>query len=159
MLVDVSSFDEIAAEFRRRIERTIWCTMATDDTRGRPRGRLVHHVWEEPTGWLATFRQSFKAKHLEANPWVSLAFWDQEQEQVYVDAHTTWVDDDATKARLWELYSTKPEGYPLSGFCKGIDDPNYGLLRLNPWRIELWSVKGLFARTPPQVWRSPESGS
>jgi general stress protein 26 len=159
MLVDVSSFDEIAAEFRRRIERTIWCTMTTVDTRGRPRGRLVHPVWEEPTGWLATFRQSFKAKHLEANPWVSLAFWDQEQEQVYVDAHTTWVDDDATKARLWELYSTKPEGYPLSGFWKGIDDPNYGLLRLDPWRIELWSVKGLFARTPPQVWRSPESGS
>ena len=43
---------------------------------------------------------------------------------------------------------------PLSGFWKGADDPRYGLLRLDPWRVELWSVKGLFNRTPPQVWRS-----
>ena len=28
-------------------------------------------------------------------------------------------------------------------------------LRLEPWRIELWSVQGLFNRTPPQVWRPP----
>ena len=45
-------------------------------------------------GWLATNRGSFKAKHLAENPWVSLAFWDQEQEQVYVDCHAMWVDDE-----------------------------------------------------------------
>jgi general stress protein 26 len=151
--VDVNSFDDIAVEFRRRIERTIWCSMTTVDRQGRPRNRLVHPVWEEPTGWLATGRHSFKAKHLEKNPFVSLAFWDQEQEQVYVDCEATWVDDAETKARLWELYLTKPEGYPLSGFWKGVDDPNYGLLRLDPWRIELCTVKELFARTPPTVLR------
>ena len=152
--MDVASFDEIAAEFRRRIEQTVWCSMTTVDRQGRPRNRLVHPIWEEPVGWLATFRESFKGRHLAGNPWISLAFWDQAQEQVYADCHATWVDDDAEKARIWELYSTKPEGYPLSSFWKGIDDPNYGLLRLDPWRIELWSVKGLFSRTPPQVWRS-----
>jgi hypothetical protein len=31
------------------------------------------------------------------------------------------------------------------GFCKGTDDPNYGRLRLDPWRIELWSLQGLSA--------------
>jgi general stress protein 26 len=152
--VDVGSFDEIAAEFRRRIEQTVWCTLTTVDRRGRPRGRLVHPVWEEPTGWLATFRHSFKEKHLAVNPYVSLAFWDANQEQVYVECRATWVDDAAEKDRLWDLYSEKPEGYGLSGFWKGKDDPNYGLLRLDPWRIELWSVTGLFERTPPQVWRS-----
>lgn len=154
--MDVESFDEIAVEFRRRIEQTVWCSLTTVDRRGRPRNRLVHPVWEEPIGWLATFRESFKAKHLAANPWISLAYWDQAQEQVYVDCRATWIDDPAEKARLWDLYSVKPEGYPLNGFWKGIDDPNYGLLRLDPWRIELWSVKGLFSRTPPQVWRSGE---
>ena len=114
----------------------------------------MHPVWEEPTGWLATGRDSFKEKHLDANPWVSLAFWDQEQEQVYVDCRATWADDDETKTRLWALYHEKPEGYGLEGFWKGPDDPRFGLLRLDPWRIELWSVKGLFSRTPPQVWRS-----
>jgi hypothetical protein len=33
--MDVASFAEIATEFRRRIEHTIWCTMTTVDTRGR----------------------------------------------------------------------------------------------------------------------------
>jgi general stress protein 26 len=152
--VDVESFEDIAVEFRRRIEQTIWCTMTTVDRQGRPRNRLVHPVWEEPTGWLATGRHTFKAKHLAENPWVSLAFWDQLQEQVYVDARATWVDDDAQKHRLWDLYSRKAEGYGLRSFWKGPDDPNYGLLQLDPWRVELWSVKGLFSRTPPQVWRN-----
>jgi general stress protein 26 len=152
--MDVDSFDEIATEFRRRIERTVWCTMTTVDTRGRPRGRLVHPIWEEPTGWLATARHSFKERHLAGNPWVSLAFWDQEQEQVYVECRATWVDDDATRQRLWNLYYEKPEGYRLESFFKAPDDPRFGILRFDPWRIELWSVKGLFSRTPPQVWRS-----
>jgi len=152
--VDVATFDEIAPEFRRRIERTIWCTMTTIDRRDRPRGRLVHPVWEEPTGWLATYRHSFKEQHLARNPYASLAFWDPEQEQVYVDCKTTWIDDTATKNRIWDLYSAKPEGYGLSAFWKDNSDPNYGLLRLDPWRVELWSLQGLFTRTPPQVWRA-----
>ena len=110
--MDVESFGEIAAEFRRRIERTVWCTMTTVDTRGRPRARLVHPVWEEPTGWLATNRGSFKAKHLAENPWVSLAFWDQEQEQVYVDCHAMWVDDERQMRRLWDLYARQARGLP-----------------------------------------------
>lgn len=156
----VTSFSEVSAEFRRRIERTVWATLTTVDTRGRPRGRIVHPVWEEqatptPVGWLATGRHSFKAKHLDANPYVSLAYWDQEQTQVYADCAATWVDDDAERARLWDLYPTKAEGYPLESFFAGPTHPEYGLLRLDPWRIELWSLHGLFTGTPPTVWRSP----
>ena len=66
----------------------------------------------------------------------------------------TWIDDADEEARLWELYGTKPEGYELGGFWKSVEDKNYGLLRLDPWRVELWSVQGLFSRTPPQVWRT-----
>ena len=98
--MDVSSFDEIAVEFRRRIEQTTWCTMTTIDRQGRPRNRLVHPVWEEPTGWLATGRYTFKAKHLAENPWISLAFWDQQQEQVYVDCRATWVDDEYASSMI-----------------------------------------------------------
>lgn len=156
MIVEVEDFGEIAGEFRRRIEQTVWCTMTTVDTRGRPRGRLVHPVWEEPTGWLATRNNSHKVKHLAQNPWVSLAFWDQTKQQVYVDCKTTWIDDAETKARLWDLYSTAPEGYGLHHFWKNVDDPHYGLLRLDPWRVELWSEADLFSRTPQRVWRSGE---
>jgi general stress protein 26 len=153
--VEVADFSEIAGEFRRRIERTQWASMTTVDTRGRPRGRLVHPVWEEPVGWLATGRHSFKATHLERNRYVSLAYWDQAHEQVYVECLTTWVDDDAERARLWDLYARAPEGYPLGDFFRAPDHPEYGLLRLDPWRIELWTVQELFARTPPTVWHAP----
>ena len=137
--MEVSDFSEIAGEFRRRVEQTQWATMTTVDERGRPRGRLVHPVWEEPVGWLATGRRSFKAGHLARNPYVSLAYWDQAHEQIYAE---------------------KAEGYPLDHFFRRPDHPEYGLLRLDPWRIELWDVKGLFAQTPPQVWRpaDPVSG-
>jgi pyridoxine/pyridoxamine 5'-phosphate oxidase len=74
--VEVTDFADVAEEFRRRIEQTQWATMTTVDERGRPRGRLVHPVWEEPVCWLATGRHSFKARHLERNPYVSLAYWE-----------------------------------------------------------------------------------
>ena len=151
--MEIADFSEIAGEFRRRIERTQWATMTTVDGCDRPRGRLVHPVWEEPVGWLATGRSSFKARHLERNPFVSLAYWDQSHEQVYIECRAEWVDDDAERLRLWKLYETTPEGYPLDHFFTAPTNADYGLLRLDPWRIELWDVKSLFARTPPQVWR------
>jgi len=60
----------------------------------------------------------------------------------------------AASGTAWRDLARKAEGYGLRSFWKGPDDPNYGLLRLDPWRVELWSVKGLFSRTPPQVWRN-----
>jgi general stress protein 26 len=117
----------------------------------------VHHddpVWDGPTPWLATYRHSHKELHLAANPYVSLAYWDQEQEQVYADCRAEWVDDEAEKLRLWDFYRRAPEGYGLESFWRAPDDKNFGLLRLEPWRVELWSVQGLFTRTPPRVWRA-----
>ena len=104
---------------------------------------------------MATGRHSFKAQHLERNPFVSLAYWDQSHEQVYVECRATWVDDDTERQRLWQLYETTPEGYPLAHFFKAPTHPEYGLRRFDPWRIELWNVKELFAGTPPTVWRTP----
>jgi hypothetical protein len=28
------------------------------------------------------------------------------------------------------------------------------VLRLEPWRVELWSLEALGSRQPPQVWRA-----
>ena len=157
--MDVGSFDEIAAEFDARIRKIVWCTMATVDRGGRLRSRMMHPIWEGPQGWVATRADSLKAKHLEVNPHVSLCYWDPDHRQVFADCTASWVTDAAEKERIWKLYAATepPLGYDLSMIWKGgVDDPEYGLLRLDPWRIELSSILEMEdGRMKTRVWRGP----
>lgn len=156
--MNVTSFAEIEREFVARVRRIVWCTVSTVDTLGRPRSRILHPIWEGPTGWIATGRNSFKARHLEGNPWISCSYWDQAHQQIYVDARAEWEDRPEEKRRIWELYRTTPPplGYDLAAFFPAVDDPSFGLLRLVPWRIELWSLEDLTRGKAPAVWR-PEA--
>ncbi len=155
--MDVTSFAEIGEEFMARISRIVWCTVATVDRQGRPRTRILHPVWEGATGWIATGRHTLKTKHLARTPYVSLCYWDPQHQQVYVEARAEWVDDPAEKLRIWELYKSTPPplGYdPQIIWQGGPDDPTYGLLKLTPWRIELWSLADLITGTESKVWRA-----
>lgn len=153
--MDVTSFSEIEEEFMRRISRIVWCTVTTVDTKDRPRARILHPIWEGPIGWIATGRTSFKARHLDHNPFVSLSYWDPQHQQVYAECRAEWVDDAAEKSRLWDLFKATPEplGYDLGLFWKDREDPGYGLLRLTPWRIELSALGDMMKGQPPLVWR------
>lgn len=150
-----AEFKDIEDEFMRRIAKTVWCSVATIDTKGRTRSRILHPIWEGPVGWIATGRDSLKAKHIAANPHVSLTYWDPDHEQVLVDAKAEWVDDESEKQRLWDLFKSTPEplGYDLANFFESVDNPGYGLMKLTPWRVELWSLQGLASGQPPQVWK------
>lgn len=68
------AFAEIEQEFVTRVHAAVWCNCATIDTRGRPRSRIVHPVWEGATGWITTRRSSPKVKHIAVNTFVSLAY-------------------------------------------------------------------------------------
>lgn len=153
--MEVATFAEIEDEFNRRVRRVVWCTVATVDRQGRPRSRILHPIWEGSTGWIATGRQSFKAKHLEHNPYVSLTYWDPQHEQIYADCKAEWVDDVAEKRRLWEVYKNTPPplGYDLAMFWKSPEDPTLGMLKLTPWRIEVWALNDMVKGTQPKVWR------
>ncbi len=35
----------------------------------------------------------------------------------------------------------------------GVEDPEYGLLKLTPWRIELSAIADMVKGEPPRVWR------
>jgi general stress protein 26 len=106
--MEVKSFSEIEGEFQERVKRIVWCTVATVDRKGRPRTRILHPIWEGTTGWIATGRETLKTKHLAANPYVSCSYWDQQHQQIYVDARAEWVDDKAEKDRIWDLYKSTP---------------------------------------------------
>ncbi|HTF32731.1 MAG TPA: pyridoxamine 5'-phosphate oxidase [Myxococcota bacterium] len=129
------------------------------DALGRPRSRILHPIWEGSTGWIATGRRSFKAKHIEDIPYVSLSYWDPQHEQVYVDCGAEWEERTQEKQRIWQLFHSTPPplGYDLAQFFGAPDDPSYGLLRLSPWRVELWSLQDLTKGRPPRVWRPPPS--
>ena len=162
--MDVTSFAEIEDEFRARTSRIVWCSVATVDRQGRPRTRVLHPIWEGSTGYIATGRTSHKAKHLTENPRVSLMYWDPDLEHglanaqlVYVDAGTEWLDDPADRRRIWDLYKNTPPpvGYDpaiIPAWKDGPEGPEFGVLKLTPWRIELTGIQANFGQ-PPLVWR------
>src|SRR6266540_3552185 len=104
--MDVSSFDEIEADFNQRVREIVWCTVSTVDRRGRPRSRILHPIWEGTTGWIGTNRHSFKEKHLAANPHVSLSYWSPKHDLMYVDCTAAWDDSLDQRRRIWELYKS-----------------------------------------------------
>ena len=118
--------------------------------------RILHPLWEGSTGWIGTSPLSLKAKHLEHNPYVSLSYWDPQQQQIYADCTAEWHNDVATKRRIWELYKSTPPplGYDpaiIPPWKDGPDTPAFGVLKLIPWRIEL---SGLAEMMNPKVWRA-----
>jgi len=157
---EVSDFAEIAGEFTKRVSRVVWCTVATVDAKGRPRARILHPIWEPDgvggvAGYIATGRHSYKERHLAGNPNVSLTYWDQVHEQVYVDATAAWEDRAAEKQRVWDLFKNTPPPYgydPGMIWRDGLTD-DFGVLTLTPLRIELYGIADLMAARPPTVWR------
>lgn len=151
----IEHFTEIEPEFSARVRAMVWCSAATVDARGRPRSRILHPIWEGATGWVGTHRSSHKAKHLARSPYLSLAYISQPAQPVYVDCTAQWIDDLAEKQRIWDLFKSTPEpvGYdPASTFISP-DHPDFGLLKLTPWRIALTHIPSASFDEYP-VWRS-----
>jgi general stress protein 26 len=149
--MEVQSFSEIEAAFIERVNRMVWCNVATVDAQNRPRSRVLHTIWEGQVGWIATRRNSYKTRHLERNPHVSLAYTGDFIRPVYVDCVAEWDDSAESKQRIWDLFLSTPEplGYDPAPIFKSVDHPDYGLLKLTPWRIELTDATAPNTR---QVW-------
>ncbi len=137
--MEIRRFEEIQNEFMARAQKCIYCNVATVDLKGRPRSRIMHLVWDGPIGWVITWPESHKARHLANNPHVSIAYIGEPLKPVYVECTAAWVTDPSEKQRIWELHKSIP---PPLGFDPGpsygsIKHKYYGLLRFTPWRVEL----------------------
>lgn len=156
--MEVANFAEIEAEFIHRVHTTVWCNMATVDSRQRPRSRVIHPIWEGKIGWIGTHRTSYKHQHLLANPYVSLAYIADVMNPVYVDCTAEWVEDVAEKQRIWNLFlhAPPPLGYDPADTFGSFDHPDFGVLKLTPWRIALVSFPALSHELGQRIWRGQE---
>jgi general stress protein 26 len=150
----VTTFAEIETEFIARVHTMVWCSVATVDQQQRPRSRILHPIWEGATGWIATNRQSHKARHLAHNPYVSLAYTTNVMQPVYADCRAEWVEELGEKQRIWDLFKHTPPplGFDPAQDFMSFDNPKFGLLKLTPWRIDLVTFPAENFDKGTQVW-------
>jgi len=137
--MEVATFAEIEERFLKRVHTMVWCNMATLDTQNRPRSRAVHPIWEGSVGWIASNLNTLKAKHIQHQPYLSLAYIADPFNPVYVECRAEWDHSPATKERIWDLFlkTPPPLGYDPTPFFIRADHPNYTVLKLMPWRIQI----------------------
>jgi len=140
--IEVSEFAEIADEFEKRVRDMVWCSAATVDTVGRPRTRVLHPIWEGYTAYIGTSPASLKLKHLSKTPNMSLAYIKNPMKPVYADCTVETVTDAAEKQRIWDLFKSEPDpyGYDPALVFGSVEDERWGVLKLTPWRIEVYQI-------------------
>lgn len=103
----------VAPAFIEMAHRIVWATAATTDAKGRPTTRILHPIWEyedgELTGWILTSPSSPKARHLAAQPALSLTYWHPNQDVATADCDTAWETSDEEREAGWNRFLVGPE--------------------------------------------------
>ena len=150
-------FRQVAPAFHEMANRMIYASMATVDSSGRPRTRIVHTLWEwdgeRLVGWIGSFVTKMKKAHLARNPYVSCGFW--AGAEVYdtctAECRAELLLDEESKRRGWELFKSTPEplGYDPAtihpAWADGPTSESWGVIRLEPWYLHVFPAT--FARS------------
>lgn len=142
----MNTLAEVAPAFREMAHSIVWATVATVDTKGRPRSRILHPIWEwdgaQLVGWIATGPTPAKRAHLDASPYSSVNYWSPSHDTCVAECRTTWAFDDETRTRIWNLFLNAPEpvGYDPSIIPAWGSPTNdaFAVLRLEPWRVRVF---------------------
>jgi hypothetical protein len=135
-----------------------WATMATVDSAGRPRSRVVHPVWWPEGGALAGVLTSrptpVKRAHLARTPYASFAYRSEDHSVLYIDAAVLSVDDDARRTAAWHQIARVPEplGFDPSTIFAGPDAEDFLVLDLRPYRIQVGLGADLARGRPTRMW-------
>jgi len=130
----------IAPAFVEMAHRIVWCTVATSSPDGEVQTRILHPFWQWDgdglTGWILTSPNSPKARHLGANPRVSLTYWTESHDTCSADCDTAWELSGEERRAGWDrfLNAPAPVGYNPSIIPQWSepDAPEFGVLRLEP---------------------------
>jgi general stress protein 26 len=149
--MDDDSFWGKVYEVARKANRAY---LATVD-RGHPRVRAVFPGFEGRKLWVATKRNSAKARQIERDAKVEL-FWEvgstRPTAHLTVTGTARFVDDPSEKTRIW---NAKLFRYRLVEFWpKGPGSEDFGLLLITPDRVELGFQPAMWQGQKPDVWRA-----
>ena len=141
----MTNLAQIAPAFVAMAHRIVWCTVATTDANGDARSRVLHPIWEwhgdQLTGWVATSPLSPKRRHLDANPNLSLTYWDATHDTCTADCRTGWETDAGSRQRGWNRFADAPApvGYDprLIPSWTSPEVAAFGILRLRPHRLRV----------------------
>jgi hypothetical protein len=142
----MQTLEKTAPAFVKMAHEIVWCSVATVDTKGRPRSRVLHPMWEwdgkQLTGWIMTGPTPTKRAHLAKTPFVSCNYWAPTQDTCIAECHAAWASDDATRTRIWNFFKNGPApvGYDptiIPGWTSPTA-PSFAVLRLDPWRLRVF---------------------
>ncbi len=143
----MQSLEEIASPFVEMAHEIVWCTVATVDTKGRPRTRILHPIWEwdgeSLMGWIATGPTPVKKAHLDAHPDISCSYFAPSHDTCFAECGTEWFTDDETCDWLWNRLKDAPPpvGYDPAIIPEWADGPTseaFAALKLDPWRLRVF---------------------
>jgi hypothetical protein len=137
----IDRLDDLIGAFVARAHAMVWCNVATIDTRGRVQSRILHPIWDLATGagYIGSRSASPKMRQIAQSPWISLAYVSDVMQPVYAECSATLVTDPGERAHGWELYRNAPPplGFDYGTLFSSPDDPAFGLIRADPWRIKV----------------------
>ena len=137
---------------RAAAAKATWAYLATADG-NQPKVRVVHPAFEGQRVWVATGRASAKARHVDNNSKVEL-FYQIGADMVHltVTGNAKFVEDAAEKKRIW---NGKVFDYDLAQFWPGgPESKDFGLMLIEPERVELTSLPDMTSGKKPEVWRA-----
>ena len=141
----MSELSDVAPAFIEMAHRIVWCSAATVDAKGRPRGRILHPIWEfdgtSLRGWIATSPHSVKGAHLRKTPSISLTYWTANHDTATAECDAAFDPSDEARDGLWDRLKNGPApvGYDPA-IIPGWDTPRsdgFGALTLDPWRLRV----------------------
>lgn len=131
--------------------KATWAYLATAKG-NQPKVRVVHPAFEGERVWVATGRASAKAAQIAKNSKVEL-FYQVGTDFLHLTVTGTakFVDDLSEKKRIWD---GKVFDYELAQFWpEGPASKEFGLLLIEPTRVELTSLGEMSQGAKPKVWK------
>jgi hypothetical protein len=142
----MNTLAETAPAFVEMAHQIVWCTVATVDSHGRPRSRILHPIWqwdgEKLVGWIATSPTPVKQAHLNAHPYASISYWRSSHDTCVAECHAALLQDLPTRQMVWDLFLNGPEpvGYnpAIVPVWPSPEADAFAVIRLEPWRLRVF---------------------